>query len=79
MCAVFCLGSSPEKNCSLLQSGPTERECLIVCDAEASKCSLGPIWDLAPQKNLYRNTFNPFVTSGTYISHLQRVFSSPLG
>jgi hypothetical protein len=22
---------------------------------------------------------NPFVTSGTYISHLQRVFSSPLG
>jgi hypothetical protein len=23
--------------------------------------------------------FNPFVTSGTYMSHLQRVFSSPLG
>ena len=23
--------------------------------------------------------FNPFVTSGTYISHLQRVFSSQLG
>jgi len=22
---------------------------------------------------------NPFVTSGTYMSHLQRVFSSPLG
>jgi hypothetical protein len=22
---------------------------------------------------------NPFVTSGTYTSHLQRVFSSPLG
>jgi len=24
-------------------------------------------------------SFNPFVTSGTYMSHLQRVFSSPLG
>ena len=23
--------------------------------------------------------FNPFVTSGTYMSHLQRGFSSPLG
>jgi len=23
--------------------------------------------------------FNPYVTSGTYMSHLQRVFSSPLG
>jgi hypothetical protein len=23
--------------------------------------------------------FNPFVTSGTCMSHLQRVFSSPLG
>jgi len=22
---------------------------------------------------------NPFVTSGTYMSHLQRIFSSPLG
>jgi hypothetical protein len=26
-----------------------------------------------------RKTLNPFVTSGTYISHLQRVFTSPLG
>jgi hypothetical protein len=24
-------------------------------------------------------SFNPFVNSGTYMSHLQRVFSSPLG
>jgi hypothetical protein len=24
-------------------------------------------------------TLNPFVTNGTYMSHLQRVFSSPLG
>jgi len=26
-----------------------------------------------------RITINPFVTSGTYMSRLQRVFSSPLG
>jgi hypothetical protein len=26
-----------------------------------------------------RLLINPFVTSGTYTSHLQRVFSSPLG
>jgi hypothetical protein len=33
-------------------------------------------------KGFRRNCYfylNPFVTSGTYISHLQRVFSSPLG
>jgi hypothetical protein len=28
------------------------------------------VWEVA---------INPFVTSGTYVSHLQRVFSSPLG
>jgi len=34
-------------------------------DGERSNCVLIP--------------FNPFVTSGTHMSHLQRVFSSPLG
>jgi hypothetical protein len=29
--------------------------------------------------DLHGVPINPFVTSGTYISHLQRVFSSPLG
>jgi hypothetical protein len=28
---------------------------------------------------LFQTIINPFVTSGTHMSHLQRVFSSPLG
>jgi len=28
---------------------------------------------------LFSSNFNPFVTSGTYMSYVQRVFSSPLG
>jgi len=29
--------------------------------------------------DISRLSVNPFVTSGTYMSHLQRVFSRPLG
>jgi hypothetical protein len=37
------------------------------------------IFDVCVTVHRDKFSFNPFVTSGTYISHLQRVFSSPMG
>ena len=37
------------------------------------------MWKVCPTVHHWWLLINPFVTSGTYISHLQRVFSSPLG
>ena len=58
-------------------------------DCDLAVAPTGKVGEVAKGSMLHQNKavtvreacliINPFVTSGTYMSHLQRVFSSPLG